>query len=75
MKHDPMDAYEAYRLQWMIDHGYTLPRLVRELARMQEEFPDLGLEDLWEEWKQEYGFNGEIWASYTEWLNNEGKEA
>ena len=75
MTHDLIQPYEQYRLQWMIDHGYSLPRLIRELARLQEECPDYGIEELWEEWKQEYGFNGEIWASYAGWLNNEGKEA
>ena len=32
--HHARQAYERFRLQWMIDHGYSLEDLVRNLEYM-----------------------------------------
>ena len=32
--HHARQAYERFRLQWMIDHGYSLEDLVRNLESM-----------------------------------------
>lgn len=75
MTHDPIQPYEEYRLNWMIEHGYSLPRLIRELARLQEECPnDMTIEELWDLWEDEYGFNGELWVCFDEWKQYEGSE-
>ena len=35
--HDPKQAYEIFRLQWMIDHGYSVLDLLKNLETMIEE--------------------------------------
>ena len=35
--HDPKQAYEIFRLQWMIAHGYGIPDLLINLEAMIEE--------------------------------------
>ena len=35
--HDPKQAYEIFRLQWMIEHGYGIPELIKNLEAMIEE--------------------------------------
>lgn len=69
-----MGEYERYRLNWMIEHGHTLPQLIRQLNRLQEECePGTSVEELWDMWEEEYGFDGELWACYEEWKQYEGR--
>ena len=35
--HDPKQAYEIFRLQWMIAHGYSVLDLLKNLEAMIEE--------------------------------------
>ena len=35
--HDPKQAYEIFRLQWMIDHGYGILDFIKNLEAMIEE--------------------------------------
>ena len=35
-----MTAYQKYQLQWMIDHGYSLQDLMRELTDLQFSDPE-----------------------------------
>ena len=35
--HDPKQAYEIFRLQWMIDHGYGILDFIKNLETMIEE--------------------------------------
>lgn len=70
-----MGEYEKYRLNWMIEHGRTLPELIRQLARLQDECEEItSVEQLWEMWKEEYGFDGSLWVCYEEWAQAEGKD-
>ena len=70
-----MGEYERYRLNWMIEHGHTLPQLIRQLNRLQEECEEgTSVEELWEMWEEEYGFDGELWVCYEEWAQAEGKD-
>lgn len=64
-------AYEKYKLDWMIQHGYTLKDLITELENMREEDEDASLETLFEDWEDEYGFDSEIWACYDEFMDIE----
>lgn len=63
-------AYEKYKLDWMQTHGKTISDLIQALSSAQEESgEDLLLAfDLWE---LDCGFDGEIWACYDEFLENE----
>ena len=69
-----MNNYEKYKLQWMIDHGYTIEDLVRELddAR-QDHHPQASLTEVFDEWEMNSGFRGSIWACENEWRDCEAK--
>lgn len=73
---DPVLAYEAFKLQWMIDHGYTIPDLIKHLELMVDE--DLNgsdmptsLQNLFSDWEYGFGFDGSIWPCYQEFLEND----
>ena len=73
---DPKQAYEIYRLQWMMDHGFTIPDLIRNLESMIEEDANesgesTGLQSLFQDWELGIGFDSEIWPCYQEFLENE----
>ena len=61
--------YEQYKLRWMLEHGYTLTDLIKELD-------DYGCNhETAERFKmfENYGFKHEIWACREEWEDNELK--
>jgi hypothetical protein len=64
-------AYEKYRLDWMLSHGYTLVDLIAELEKMREEESTTSLQSLFEDWEYGFGFNSEIWVCYEEFMDNE----
>ena len=69
-------AYEQFRLQWMIDHGYSLEDLIRNLESMIEEDQNesgvrTSLLSLFQDWEFGIGFDGAIWPCYQEFLENE----
>lgn len=63
-------AYEKYKLDWMLKHGYTLTDLMDELNSMQEESEDT-VSQLFIDWEYGFGFRGEIWACFNEFIDNE----
>ena len=70
--------YEQYKLQWLIDHGYTLNDIINQLQELYDnpyfdEDNDSNLiSNLFDMWEDEFGFPGaEIWACYDEWLKND----
>lgn len=73
---DPKQAYEIYRLQWMMDHGFTIPDLIKNLEPMIEEDSNesgvrTSLQSLFQAWEFGIGFDSEIWLCYQEFLENE----
>ena len=66
--------YEKFKLQWMIDHGYTLFDLIHELQMMIDESDGESLKELFEDWEYGFGFNSEIWPCYDEWLDYDGSD-
>lgn len=64
-------AYEKYKLDWMIAHGYTFADIMNELNDMQEEEPDTCVSNLFSDWEYEFGFGSEIWVCYDEFLEYE----
>lgn len=64
-------AYEKYQLDWMIAHGHSITELMKELELMRQEDPERGLLSLFEDWEYGYGFGGEVWACYDEFLETE----
>lgn len=77
---NPKPSYAAYQLQWMIDHGYSLEDLMRSLRDFQYDDPEdsnritTPVDELFAEWVQDVGFDGEIWACEDEWKSHEGIE-
>lgn len=74
-----MKDYNKYQLEWMIAHGYTIENLIQQLDEMREmyeavytmhDIKDYTIADLFAEWEFNTGFNGELWACYSEWLDN-----
>ena len=68
-------AYERYKLDWLLSHGYTLADLMNELDQMQEESPDDSVSQLFTDWEYGFGFGNEIWACYEEFLESEYQNA
>lgn len=70
-----MNEYEKYRLQWMLDHDYSLPDLLERLSdiAMNENLdeiqnPRVMLNEAFERLEYEQGFdNEEIWLRKDEW--------
>ena len=67
-------AYERFKLEWMLAHGYTLKNLIDELEQLRKESPELSLESIFHDWEFEYGFNTEIWPCFEEFLDCEYRE-
>lgn len=74
-------AYEKYKLDWMIRHGYSLRDLMEELATVQYRDPEDSdqitepVDKIFEAWEAEFGFNGELWVCYEEFLQAEYRDA
>lgn len=73
-------AFERFRLQWMLDHGYTLSDLVECMEVMIHEDEQDGLHtkfsELFERWEFGVGFvSGAIWPCYDEYLQNEALQS
>jgi len=68
---DTLRAYEQFKLQWMIDHGFTLSDLMEELDKMQEENPDATVSSLFDDWEYGYGFASEVWPCYEEFMEED----
>lgn len=67
--------YERFKLQWMLDHGYTLKDLLSELEELrQESDPGTSLESIFDDWEFGYGFGSEIWPCFDEYMEVEGAE-
>ena len=67
-----MTDYQKYQLQWMIDHGYSLQDLMRELTEFQYDDPEdsdrisTPISELFNEWESDRGFGSEIWVCEEE---------
>ena len=73
---DPRQAYEQFRLEWMIQHGFTILDFVNQMESMlEEDFLESDfrtcLQDLFADWEFGVGFHGAIWPSYPEFLAND----
>ena len=74
--HHARQAYERFKLQWMLAHGYGLDDLIRNLESMIEEDQNesgvrTDLPSLFQDWEFGIGFDGSIWSCYQEFLENE----
>lgn len=76
-----MDRYERFKLEWMIQHGFTLTDLMNCMEAMLEEDLDgsdvhTDLKCLFADWEYGIGFEGgQIWPSKEEFESNEGADS
>lgn len=71
---NPREAYEQFKLMWMIDHGFKLGDLIAELDKLREDYydKDVSIQKLFEDWEDEYGFGGgSIWPCFDEFLTSD----
>lgn len=67
-----LKAYELYKLEWMKAHGYTVEDVLRKAYEiMISDYLDIEVEDDLLDAFDELGFNGEMYASYDEFIDNE----
>lgn len=66
------DAYDRFKLHWMIHHGYTIHDLLDKYSEYwgEVEADEEGMRDFWG-FLEETGFNGDIWPCFNEFLSNE----
>ena len=72
-----MTPYQKYKLQWLINHNYSLTDLIQALDDyINDEFrltsdPKINLSKAFEEWESDIGFNSEIYACEEEFNDAE----
>ena len=73
-------AYEIFKLQWMINHGFSLNDLMECMDIMvHEDISASGvrtsMQSLFEDWEFGVGFAyGQVWPCFEEFLQNEYQE-
>ena len=71
-----MKAYDKYILNWMLTHNHSLEELIAKLdERLEEnienEIDCNSVRELFSQWEFDEGFDGELWATYGEWIDCE----
>ncbi len=75
MRQTLRQQYEKFKLQWMLDHGYTLTDFVKILDDIAEESEDNeSVFEYYDTFESDIGFNGALYPSFHEWFENERKE-
>jgi len=64
--------YEQYKLEWMVDHNHTIAEMFNGISEIMNENPGISFDEARDIWEEEIGFNGEIWACFDEWMDNNG---
>lgn len=62
-----MTIYEKYKLQWLIDHNYSINDLIQEL----EDYINLHVLKAFKDWEFDTGFNSEIYVCEEEYYDAE----
>ena len=71
-----MTIYEKYKLQWLIDHNYSINDLIQELEDyINQESSDIkiNLSKAFEEWESNTGFNSEIYVCEEEYYDTKAQ--
>lgn len=69
-----MTPYQKYKLQWLIDHNYSLDDLIQELEdyiNQESSNIKINLSKAFEEWESDIGFKSEIYACEEEFNDAE----
>lgn len=76
-------CYEAYKLMWMLSHGYGLTDYLNglisedEAAKCNDCYPEGSTDDIYKSLAaafEETGFSGELWASLSEFEHLEFRD-
>ena len=68
-------SYHKYQLRWMMDHGYSLEDLVEKMTEIFKEYDEFfSPESCYELFVSDYGFGGELFVSYQEFLDSEYRD-
>lgn len=82
------DEYEKFKLQWLIDHNYSLKDFFSAVLDVYQSILSGEDKPSFTKWikdnnqlmeaqnmfENEIGFNGEIWPCFDEWFYNDRKE-
>lgn len=71
-----MTNYEKYKLQWLIDHNYSLTNLIQELEdHLNQDLTDvkINLMQPFKEWETNVGFGSEIYVCEEEYNDSEAQ--
>lgn len=72
------ELYEAYKMLWMLNHGYNLRDLMEgmnDVTYDYDEDDEVDILDTYNSWEMDAGFGGAVWACYKEFLDTEFKDA
>ena len=63
--------YEVFKLQWLIDHGYTLTDIINELEELRAEADDtdVTIPMLFSTFENDIGLNGSLYPCFDEWMD------
>lgn len=64
-------CYELYKVDWKHDHGITPKREMMTIKDYYEGLVDDDAEFTYEDYLEEFGYDGEIYACYDEFCDNE----
>lgn len=64
-------AYERLKQRWMLEPGYTLADMEKDLKDLQKEVPELGLDADINDWEFAFGIGSGVWPFSQEFLENE----
>lgn len=71
---DAKRAYEVFKLQWLINHKYTLSDLMSELEMIRtNNDEEMTIPEIFSHWEYGYGFSSEIYPCFEEFLDVEYK--
>ena len=62
-------AYVRLKLQWLLEHGFSLTDLINQLEAMFEDTHDTPLLELFKTWEYDVGFDSEIYPCLDEFLD------
>ena len=68
---DTVIAYRKYQLDWLSDHGYCIEDIYNLADQWHIEKNNHEFDGSFGEYIEEYGFGGDIWACYDEFIECE----
>ena len=64
-------CYELYKVDWKYTHMITAQREIDEIKNYYADLVDSDMEYTYNNYLEEFGYNGELYVSYDEFLDNE----